>query len=247
MKKINDKNKINKLNHQDNHESFLTRWSSKKSKSKDSEEFNEISDLKESEILNDKIEEEDKLTEEELKLSDDELADKYEVSNPEKLDNSIDLREVLNKNIPDRLKQLALKRLWRIVPLYGEVSELVEYGEDFTDAATVIDNLQSAYVVGKGYLDKVIEKSDKIIENSDKVIEKIDENKIPENQKEPELKDNKINSNDQKDENTETKNKNDLITEKKAQDSELNLQNEEDNKDIKPLRPSKMVFKKNTN
>ena len=56
-----------------------------------------------------------------------------------------------------------------------EVSELVEYGEDFTDAATVIDNLQSAYVVGKGYLDKVIEKSDKIIENSDKVIEKINE------------------------------------------------------------------------
>ena len=29
---------------------------------------------------------------------------------------------------------------------------MVEYGEDFTDAATVVGNVESAYKVGKGYI-----------------------------------------------------------------------------------------------
>ena len=36
-----------------------------------------------------------------------------------------------SKNLPDRLKQVALRKLWKLVPAYGEISELVEYGEDF--------------------------------------------------------------------------------------------------------------------
>ena len=200
MKKIKDKKYSNNPDDQSNHESFLKRWSVNKSKSKDKDLLNQVSDMESSETLNHEIAAEEKQIEEELKLTDDELADKYEVINPDKVNSSVDLREILNKNIPDRLKQLALKRLWRIVPLYGEVSELVEYGEDFTDAATVIDNLQTAYVVGKGYLDKVVEKTDKIIETGDKVIDQVENKEIMENKKVSKSKENKVTEIDQKDE-----------------------------------------------
>ena len=143
-----------------NDSSFLSRWSKRKSES------NEVS-LKNEQNEKNTVDVKDELTEEENKLSNDELAEKYEVTNPEKIDNPLDLRNILKENIPDRLKQVALRKLWKLVPAYGEISELVEYGEDFTDAATVIENLQTSYIVGKGYIDKVVEKSKDLISDDD--------------------------------------------------------------------------------
>jgi len=37
---------------------------------------------------------------------------------------------------------------------------MVEYGEDYTDAATVIDGMTTAYQVGKGYLQKAFDALD---------------------------------------------------------------------------------------
>ena len=37
---------------------------------------------------------------------------------------------------------------------------MVEYGEDYTDAATVIEGMQTAYTAGKGYLTKISEDSE---------------------------------------------------------------------------------------
>ena len=38
---------------------------------------------------------------------------------------------------------------------------MVEYGEDYTDAATVVPDMKTAYQVGKGYFDKLfLEKDD---------------------------------------------------------------------------------------
>ena len=247
MKKNNDKENLSNLDDESNRESFLKRWSANKSKSKDIDVLNDASDLDSSETLNNEIAAEEKQIEEELKLTDDELADKYEVSNPEKINSSVDLRKILNKNIPDRLKQLALKRLWRIVPLYGEVSELVEYGEDFTDAATVIDNLQTAYVVGKGYLDKVVEKTDKIIETGDKVIDQVENKEILENKKASKSKENKVTEIDQKDEIIKSKDQNELVDEESSEEFVQNSETEKEKSKAKTIKPSKMVFKKNTN
>lgn len=143
-----------------NDSSFLSRWSKRKSES------NEVSSKSEQNEKN-TLDVKDELKEEENKLSNDELAEKYEVTNPEKIDNPLDLRNILKENLPDRLKQVALRKLWKLVPAYGEISELVEYGEDFTDAATVIENLQTSYIVGKGYIDKVVEKSKDLITDDD--------------------------------------------------------------------------------
>lgn len=143
-----------------NDTSFLRRWSKRKTDS------NKVASKSE-QIEKNAIDVKDELIEEEKKLSNDELAEKYEITNPQKIDNPLELRNILKDNLPDRLKQLALRKLWKLVPAYGEISELVEYGEDFTDAATVIDNLQTSYIVGKGYIDKVVEKSENLIVDSD--------------------------------------------------------------------------------
>ncbi|MEK9850455.1 MAG: DUF3306 domain-containing protein, partial [Candidatus Puniceispirillum sp.] len=58
----------------------------------------------------------------------------------------------LSGDMPERLRQMALRRLWRLNPLFAVVDDMVEYGEDYTDAATVIDGMQTAYSAGKGYL-----------------------------------------------------------------------------------------------
>ena len=159
-----------------NDSSFLSRWSKRKSES------NEVS-LKNEQNEKNTVDVKDELTEEENKLSNDELAEKYEVTNPEKIDNPLDLRNILKENIPDRLKQVALRKLWKLVPAYGEISELVEYGEDFTDAATVIENLQTSYIVGKGYIDKVVEKSKDLITDDDNLSpeNKVSNNKVSNN------------------------------------------------------------------
>ena len=60
-------------------------------------------------------------------------------------------------DMPERIKRLALRRVWRLNPLFRFADEMVEYGEDYTDAATVVEGMQTAYEVGKGYLAKVKE------------------------------------------------------------------------------------------
>ena len=156
----------NKDDNLENDASFLSRWSKRKSESKEVSSKSEQNE-------NNTVDVKDELIEEEKKLSNDELAEKYEVTNPEKIDNPLDLKKILKENLPDRLKQVALRKLWKLVPAYGEISELVEYGEDFTDAATVIENLQTSYIVGKGYIDKVVEKSKDLIVDSDNLSQEV--------------------------------------------------------------------------
>ena len=112
MKKINDKENSNNLDDQSNSESFLKRWSVNKSKSKDTDVFKQVSDLESSETLNHEIAAEEKQIEEELKLTDDELADKYEVSNPDKINREllwkpqVDFETGLKKTIAWYLKRV---------------------------------------------------------------------------------------------------------------------------------------------
>ncbi|MEC7706132.1 MAG: DUF3306 domain-containing protein, partial [Pseudomonadota bacterium] len=95
-------------------------------------------------------------TEEEAALSDEELCARYELPDPGSCTDSEQLDGFFDGQIPDRLRQLAMRRLWRLNPLFRFADEMVEYGEDFTDAATVIPNMQTAYKVGKGYMDKLL-------------------------------------------------------------------------------------------
>ena len=109
----------------------------------------------------------DQEIDEEATLSDNELLEKYELPDPNDINEEAGLNRFFDGKTPERLRQMALRRLWRINPFFGIVDDMVEYGEDYTDAATVIDGMQTAYQAGKGYLKKAIEsgEDDEGVEN----------------------------------------------------------------------------------
>ncbi|NOD83691.1 DUF3306 domain-containing protein [Ruegeria sp. HKCCD6119] len=89
----------------------------------------------------------------ELEEKDDaEILAEFNLPDPETLQPGDDVSGFMAKAVPDRLRRRALRRLWRLNPVLANVDGLVDYGEDYTDAACVIENMQTAYQVGKGML-----------------------------------------------------------------------------------------------
>ena len=96
-------------------------------------------------------------TDEDAALTDEELLAKYELDDPETIEDESRLDALLEGKFPDRIRQMALRRMWRLNPMFRFADEMVEYGENYTDAATVIDGMTTAYQVGKGYLQKAFD------------------------------------------------------------------------------------------
>ena len=144
---------------------FLSRWSARKTQIARAAAVPEDNLEDRNEAAGGRAEQE---IDEEAALTDNELLEKYELPDPNDVEEEGELDRFFDGKTPERLRQMALRRLWRINPLFGIVDEMVEYGEDYTDAATVIDGMQTAYQVGKGYLNKAIEsgEEDDGIENS---------------------------------------------------------------------------------
>ena len=137
-----------------NEQGFLSRWSARKTQiSRAAAVTNNDPEVK----IEADVTQADDESDEEVALSDNELLNKYELPDPNDIDEEAGLDRFFDGKIPERLRQMALRRLWRVNPLFGIVDDMVEYGEDFTDAATVIEGMQTAYQAGKGYLKKVIE------------------------------------------------------------------------------------------
>ena len=137
-------------------ENFLSRWSKKKSKQKTQIQNSKTkqTDTKSST----ETENQSSLVEENDKLNDEELLKKYNLPNPEKIKTEKSLDVFFKEGVPDRLRQIALRRVWRLNPIIRFAdAEINDYHEDFTDAATVIEGMQTAYKVGKGYLSDLIE------------------------------------------------------------------------------------------
>jgi len=133
----------------------LSRWSTRKAqiaRGEDVAEENVDNDAEALAVGHDGASE----SEEEAALSDAELLEKYELPDPQEVEEEAGLERFFDGKTPERLRQLALRRLWRINPFFGVVDEMVEYGEDYTDAATVIEGMQTAYQAGKGYLKKTL-------------------------------------------------------------------------------------------
>ena len=84
--------------------------------------------------------------------TDSEILEELNLPDPDHLKAGDDITGFMSKEVPERLRQRALRRLWRLNPVLANVDGLVDYGEDFTDAAVVMDGMQTAYQVGKGML-----------------------------------------------------------------------------------------------
>ncbi len=89
--------------------------------------------------------------------SDDEILAELDLPAPESLEPGSDFSAFMAKAVPDRIRRRALRVLWRSNPVLANVDMLVDYGEDFTDGAKVIENMQTAYQVGKGMMKHVEE------------------------------------------------------------------------------------------
>ena len=83
-------------------------------------------------------------------LTDLELLEKYALPDPDGMKAGDDFSAFMKQAVPDRLRRRALRVLWGSNPILANLDELVDYGEDYTDAATVVENMQTIYQVGKG-------------------------------------------------------------------------------------------------
>ncbi|WP_417725971.1 DUF3306 domain-containing protein [Roseovarius sp.] len=89
--------------------------------------------------------------------SDAELCEELGLPDPDTLQLGDDFRAFMSKAVPDRLRRRALRRLWVSNPVLANVDGLVDYADDYTDSAMVVENMKTAYQVGKGMLAHVEE------------------------------------------------------------------------------------------
>lgn len=82
--------------------------------------------------------------------TDEEILAELELPDPDTLEEGDDFKVFLRDVVPARIRTRALRRLWRLNPVLANVDGLVDYGEDFTDSAMVVEGMQTAYQVGKG-------------------------------------------------------------------------------------------------
>lgn len=158
-------------NKDNSQEGFISRWAKKKANKNskttfveknddDAEKLNLESGIEE--LNSEQIEDESQYDE----LNDEELLEKFKLPNPEKVKKEKGLDLFFKDGVPDRLRQIALRRVWKLNPIirYAD-ADINDYHEDFTDAATVIEGMKTAYQVGKGYLSALVEEDDDEKEN----------------------------------------------------------------------------------
>lgn len=66
------------------------------------------------------------------------------------MDESADFTVFLKKGVPEELRKRALRRLWRLNPVFANLDGLNDYDEDFNTVTTLLDGLKTVYQVGKG-------------------------------------------------------------------------------------------------
>lgn len=89
--------------------------------------------------------------------TDAEILAELDLPDPETLQPGDDFTGFMQAAVPERIRKLALRRLWRSNPVLANVDNLVDYGEDFTKEGTLGAAVKTAYQVGKGILNKVEE------------------------------------------------------------------------------------------
>ncbi len=85
-------------------------------------------------------------------MADADILTELDLPDPADLAPGDDIAGFMAPAVPERLRQRALRQLWRLNPTLANLDGLVDYGEDFTDSATVAGALQTAYRVGRGML-----------------------------------------------------------------------------------------------
>ena len=99
--------------------------------------------------------------------TDEEVLKELGLPDPDTLEPGDDFKVFMKEVVPERLRRRALKKLWLSNPLLANVDGLVDYGEDFTDAAVGAGFVETTYQVGKGMLKHIEELARKEQEKQD--------------------------------------------------------------------------------
>lgn len=89
--------------------------------------------------------------------TDAEILKELDLPDPDDMKAGDDFAAFMKAAIPERLRRRALRKLWLSDPVLANVDGLLDYGDDFTDASCVEENMKTAYQVGKGMLKHVEE------------------------------------------------------------------------------------------
>jgi hypothetical protein len=90
-------------------------------------------------------------------LPDDEVLRRLGLPDPDQLEHGDDFAAFMARGVPARLRNRALRALWRSDPVLANLDGLIDYAEDYSDAAKAAPNLRTAYQVGKGFVKRVDE------------------------------------------------------------------------------------------
>ena len=127
-------------------EGFVARWSRRKIEEKEpsKETKIEVSKLEEGAPLDTKSTQD---VGEEGETNVDDLPD------IETLNESSDYTPFLKDGVPEKLKRLALKKLWKSNPVFGIIDGLDDYDEDYSAIGIVAQEIFTNYKPGKGMVD----------------------------------------------------------------------------------------------
>ncbi|ETX16228.1 hypothetical protein OCH239_08715 [Roseivivax halodurans JCM 10272] len=121
--------------------------------------------------------------------SDAEICAEFGLPDPDEMKPGDTVAGFLRKEIPERLRRRALRRLWRSNPVLACLDGLNDYDEDYTNNAIGAGGLKSAYQVGRGlkrHVDALAEAAEKR-DAPENVTEKIpEETQVGENSAEEE-------------------------------------------------------------
>ena len=127
---------------------FLSRWSKRK---QDAREAPDEVPAEDTAALTVADEPEPETEEEALDLlreRDPELAEQISGIDIDTLTYDDDFSVFMNKKVPEFIRRKALSKLWLSNPILANVDGLNDYDEDFTDAGSVIETLQTAFSKG---------------------------------------------------------------------------------------------------
>ena len=127
-------------------EGFVARWSRRKIEEKEpsKDTKSEVSKLEESASLDTNSTRDEG---EEEKTNVDDLPD------VETLNESSDYTPFLKDGVPEKLKRLALRKLWKSNPVFGIIDGLDDYDEDYSAIGIVAQEIFTNYKPGKGMVD----------------------------------------------------------------------------------------------
>lgn len=89
--------------------------------------------------------------------SDAEILAELGLPDPDSLGPGADFSAYLRAELPQRLRNRVLRRLWLSSPVFANVDGLVDYGEDFTDRTILARAVETIYEVGRGFADRLDE------------------------------------------------------------------------------------------